>query len=406
MRITPGTAGLAPSYDVVVIGLGVTGAGVALDAVSRGLSVLAVDAHDLAFGTSRWSSKLVHGGLRYLASGQVGVAHESAVERGHPDGDDRAAPHPRDADPDAAQLEHVPDPDTRWPAAASFAGDLLRRGAGTAREPLPRPRRISATEALALAPGLRSAGLRGGLRLLGRPARGRRPAGHHDRPHRGRPRGRDPHPLPRHARDRNRRLAPRRAHRDHGGRGRPRGGQRDRRVGRRPGRGGHAAAQPRHPPRAARRDPARAADRGHRTGPGLDQPLRDGAPPARRHGLRRPHRRAARRPGARRTDADRAGDRLPARRGLRRLRPRPAAVRRGRGVRRAATTAGRLGRRGRRPDRRPLAPARGPHVAQRRGHRGRRQAHDLPADGRGRGRPGRSRWAASTPTRAAPARCR
>ena len=68
--------------DLLVVGLGVTGAGVALDAASRGLSVVAVDAHDLAFGTSRWSSKLVHGGLRYLANGQVGVAHESAVERG------------------------------------------------------------------------------------------------------------------------------------------------------------------------------------------------------------------------------------------------------------------------------------------------------------------------------------
>ena len=44
--------------------------------------MVAVDAHDLAFGTSRWSSKLVHGGLRYLANGQVDVAHESAVERG------------------------------------------------------------------------------------------------------------------------------------------------------------------------------------------------------------------------------------------------------------------------------------------------------------------------------------
>src|SRR6476469_6917105 len=70
------------TVDVLVIGLGVTGAGVALDAVSRGLRVVAVDAHDLAFGTSRWSSKLVHGGLRYLANGQLGVAHESAVERG------------------------------------------------------------------------------------------------------------------------------------------------------------------------------------------------------------------------------------------------------------------------------------------------------------------------------------
>lgn len=45
-----------------------TGVGVALDAASRGLSVVLAEAHDLAFGTSRWSSKLVHGGLRYLAS--------------------------------------------------------------------------------------------------------------------------------------------------------------------------------------------------------------------------------------------------------------------------------------------------------------------------------------------------
>ena len=81
-RIAPGLGDVPAAVDVVVIGLGVTGAGVALDAASRGLSVLAVDAHDLAFGTSRFSSKLVHGGLRYLASGQVGIAHESAVERG------------------------------------------------------------------------------------------------------------------------------------------------------------------------------------------------------------------------------------------------------------------------------------------------------------------------------------
>ena len=72
--ITPGLHGVPEEVDLVVVGLGVTGAGVALDAVTRGLSVLAVDAHDLAFGTSRWSSKLVHGGLRYLASGQVGIA--------------------------------------------------------------------------------------------------------------------------------------------------------------------------------------------------------------------------------------------------------------------------------------------------------------------------------------------
>src|SRR3954462_5013221 len=67
--------------DILVVGGGVTGTGVALDAASRGLSVARVDKSDLASGTSRWSSKLAHGGLRYIAAGQLGVAWESAVER-------------------------------------------------------------------------------------------------------------------------------------------------------------------------------------------------------------------------------------------------------------------------------------------------------------------------------------
>ena len=69
--------------DVLVIGGGITGVGAALDAATRGLQVALVDAGDLASGTSRWSSKLVHGGLRYLATGQLGIARESAVERHH-----------------------------------------------------------------------------------------------------------------------------------------------------------------------------------------------------------------------------------------------------------------------------------------------------------------------------------
>ena len=161
-RITPGLAEAPADVDVVVIGLGVTGAGVALDAVTRGLSVLAVDAHDLAFGTSRWSSKLVHGGLRYLAHGQVGVAHESAVERGILM--EVTAPHLTHAMPMLVPLHpSVSAYMAGKTRAALTAGDLLRRGARTSRETLPRPRRISATEALALAPGLRPAGLRGGL---------------------------------------------------------------------------------------------------------------------------------------------------------------------------------------------------------------------------------------------------
>ena len=67
--------------DVAVIGGGITGAGVALDAASRGMSTVLLERCDLANGTSRWSSKLAHGGLRYLRQGEVGVAWESARDR-------------------------------------------------------------------------------------------------------------------------------------------------------------------------------------------------------------------------------------------------------------------------------------------------------------------------------------
>src|SRR3954464_2552176 len=79
------------SVDVLGVGGGIPGAGVALDAATRGLSVALVERRDLATGTSRWSSKLVHGGLRYLASGQLPVAWESARERAILAG--RTAPH-------------------------------------------------------------------------------------------------------------------------------------------------------------------------------------------------------------------------------------------------------------------------------------------------------------------------
>ena len=161
-RITAGLTDAPTDVDLVVVGLGITGAGVALDAVTRGLSVLAVDAHDLAFGTSRWSSKLVHGGLRYLAKGQVGVAHESAVERGILM--EVTAPHLTRPMP---MLVPIGSGVTRLQSAVTrggmLAGDLLRRGAHTRAETLPRPRHLSATEALRLAPALRPAGLRGAM---------------------------------------------------------------------------------------------------------------------------------------------------------------------------------------------------------------------------------------------------
>lgn len=150
------------TVDVLVVGLGATGAGAALDAAARGLSVAAIDAHDLAFGTSRWSSKLVHGGLRYLASAQFGVAHESAVERGVLM--ERTAPHLVGAQPFVLPLTPLVSRRQAALARAGLrAGDGLRLAAGTARATLPAPRGLSAVETRHLAPAVRGPGLRGGL---------------------------------------------------------------------------------------------------------------------------------------------------------------------------------------------------------------------------------------------------
>src|ERR1700724_623950 len=68
-------------FDVVVIGGGITGAGVALDAATRGYSVALVEKADFASGTSSRSSKLVHGGLRYLRQFDLGLVREALLER-------------------------------------------------------------------------------------------------------------------------------------------------------------------------------------------------------------------------------------------------------------------------------------------------------------------------------------
>ncbi len=68
-------------YDLVVIGGGVTGAGIALDAASRGLKVCLVEKNDFASGTSNKSTKLIHGGLRYLKQMEIGLVKESGSER-------------------------------------------------------------------------------------------------------------------------------------------------------------------------------------------------------------------------------------------------------------------------------------------------------------------------------------
>lgn len=149
----------AAPVDVLVIGGGITGVGVALDAATRGLSVALLEQDDLANGTSRWSSKLVHGGLRYLAKGSPGVAWESAFERAVLA--QRVAPHLIHP---LAQV--VPDftgdrATARLALAGQRAGDALRRAAGSPSSLLPHARHVDADVARKLVPGLRSEGLMG-----------------------------------------------------------------------------------------------------------------------------------------------------------------------------------------------------------------------------------------------------
>jgi glycerol-3-phosphate dehydrogenase len=144
--------------DVVVVGGGVTGAGIALDAASRGLSVALLERTDLAAGTSRWSSKLVHGGLRYLAHGELGLARESARERAVLMG--ATAPH---------LVRPLPFlvPDVAGRSVSALAalggrvGDAVRLSVPGGRGSLPSTRRVSAADVRRLLPSVRPG--RGGV---------------------------------------------------------------------------------------------------------------------------------------------------------------------------------------------------------------------------------------------------
>ncbi|MFS4489977.1 glycerol-3-phosphate dehydrogenase/oxidase [Dietzia kunjamensis] len=153
--------GRSTPVDLIVIGGGITGAGIALDAASRGLETVLLEAHDLAFGTSRWSSKLAHGGLRYLATGNVAIARRSAVERGIML--ERTAPHLvrplaqvvpvyRDTPPMGAVL----------PGLGFVAGTVLSRLAGTRADRLPGARVLGPRRVAEYVPGVRRGGLRFG----------------------------------------------------------------------------------------------------------------------------------------------------------------------------------------------------------------------------------------------------
>src|SRR3954470_9155505 len=143
--------------DVLVIGGGITGAGAALDAATRGLRVGLVEARDLAAGTSSASSKLIHGGLRYLEMGDIGLVREALRERELLL--TRTAPHLVAPVPFLWPLRG-----RGWERAYLGAGLLLYDTIGGARS-VPRHRHLRKRRALAEAPALRRDALVGAVRF-------------------------------------------------------------------------------------------------------------------------------------------------------------------------------------------------------------------------------------------------
>ena len=142
-------------FDVLVVGGGIVGAGAALDAVSRGLSVALVEARDWASGTSSRSSKLVHGGLRYLEQRDFGLVREALRERSLLL--TRIAPHLVRPVPFLYPLRH-----RLWERCYVGAGVTLYDTMGGARV-MPRHRQLTRAAALREAPGLRRDALVGAI---------------------------------------------------------------------------------------------------------------------------------------------------------------------------------------------------------------------------------------------------
>jgi glycerol-3-phosphate dehydrogenase len=142
------------SFDLIVVGAGINGCGIARDAAMRGLRVLLLDKSDVAAGTTAWSTRLIHGGLRYLEHGEFGLVRESLREREALLR--RVAPHlvrplrllfPLYAHGRRGALTV---------RTGMLAYDLLSHG-----KSLPRHRFLTPDEALRLAPGLDARGLKG-----------------------------------------------------------------------------------------------------------------------------------------------------------------------------------------------------------------------------------------------------
>src|SRR5262249_15345811 len=143
-------------FDLLVIGGGITGAGIALDAVTRGLSVGLVEKRDYAAGTSSRSSKLLHGGIRYLEQRDFALVREALHERSLIMS--RLAPHLARLVRFMYPLQH-----RGWERAYVGVGVALYDILGGAHPAVPRHRHMSRQAALRVAPALRANTLSGAI---------------------------------------------------------------------------------------------------------------------------------------------------------------------------------------------------------------------------------------------------
>jgi glycerol-3-phosphate dehydrogenase len=146
-------AGAPGEWDYIVVGGGATGLGTALEAISRGYRTLLLEAHDFAKATSSRSTKLVHGGVRYLKQGDLKLVLEALRERGRML---RNAPHL--AHPQAFIV-----PAYSWTDLPFYGVGLTLYDLLAGKERLQRSRLLTRERALAMLPGISAAGLRGGI---------------------------------------------------------------------------------------------------------------------------------------------------------------------------------------------------------------------------------------------------
>lgn len=140
-------------FDMLVIGGGATGLGTAVDAASRGLSVALVEARDFAHGTSSRSTKLVHGGVRYLRQGNIHLVREALTERGRLL---RNAPH-------LTCERRFLIPVYKWWDLPFYGAGLRTYDLLSGRERLSPSERVSVAEARRLVPTISEKNLKGGI---------------------------------------------------------------------------------------------------------------------------------------------------------------------------------------------------------------------------------------------------